>query len=236
MNDHRTKSPALVLCASSRVSACAEGPEAILRSRSLKTWHSLVAVHFQVRSSPSDWSPRGPRLERAARPAETTQSGGGVMMPIAPKFRPSPRQTPDAWRSKPPGDDTRAIMPWDSNTRRPWSHLVNSQAAAVGHVGRRLDGRTAQPQPQRERIFCFSRGRRASHRIRTTGQDQMKTARKKSEGCQVAPASSAPRSLLAYFGMSTAASPIKARQSRSVPGGGPARIPDEPGSSHRNQG
>lgn len=31
--------------------------------------------------------------------------------------------------------------PGTATQGRPWSHLVNSQAAAVGHVGRQRDGR-----------------------------------------------------------------------------------------------
>lgn len=97
-----------------------------------------------------------------------------------------------------------------------------------GH--RRTDGTTATAAWEDLLFLPGTSGVASDQDDRARSDENCK--KKKSEGCQVAPASSAPpRSLLAYFGMPPAASPIKARQSRSVPGGGPARIPDEPGSS-----
>lgn len=145
------------------------------------------------------------------------------------KFRPSP--SPRQSRRIPRGA-TRAIMPWDGNTRAPMEPSCQQSGGCRRSCGE-TDGWTAQPQPQRGRIFCFSRGRRASHRIRTAGQDQMKTAKKKKERGVPAGAGLQCTTAIApsLFWDAPAASPIKARQSRSVPGGGPARIPDEPGSS-----
>lgn len=95
---------------------------------------------------------------------------------------------------------------------------------------RRTDGTTATAAWEDLLFLPGTSGVASDQDDRARSDENCK--KKKSEGCQVVPASSAPpRSLLAYFGMPPAASPIKARQSRSVPGGGPARIPDEPGSS-----
>lgn len=95
---------------------------------------------------------------------------------------------------------------------------------------RRTDGTTATAAWEDLLFLPGTSGVASDQDDRARSDENCK--KKKSEGCQVAPASSAPpRSLLAYFGMPPAALPIKARQSRSVPGGGPVRIPDEPGSS-----
>lgn len=176
MNDHHPPSPALVLCASSRVSACAEGPEPVVRvSRRGIRWSRCLGPEFSERLEPESPS-FCPRLERAARPGETTQSGGGVMMPVPVPVHDRRRTSRDGYLEE---TTPAPSCPGTATQGRPWSHLVNSQAAAVGHVGRQTDGRHNHNRSVGG--SSVSPGRRASHRIRTTGQDQMKTEKKKKE-------------------------------------------------------
>jgi hypothetical protein len=170
---------------------------------------AFVRRGVQLRSSPSDWGPSFcPRLERAARPGETTQSGGGVMVLQAPST--TVHDTTDARRvakqapRRHSRDHALGLGRATLGTHGAILSTARRLPSVMGHVGRQ----TAHPQPQRVGGSSVSPGRRASHRIRTT--DQMKTEKR---GVPGGAGLSAPRSLLAYFGMPPAASPIKARQS-----------------------
>ena len=92
MNDQRTQSPAPVLCASSRVSAGA-GSRAHLEvfRRGIRSSRRL-GPEFSERLEPLFLSKA---RAGSASPGETTQSGGGVMMPQAPS---TVHDTPDARR------------------------------------------------------------------------------------------------------------------------------------------